>query len=857
MSLHKDLLSPDRRDQSNVHELSRSNNRSFQDPSSSDGDQRSSRNTSIPNPIQNGLIMRDQAHFDSLHEHHGREERSVQPDRETASVMREFLESDEPIIWPEEGHSTGNDVTVMRKVLESDEEFIWPEERHSTGSHSERPSLGLIPLKGKGNASDTSAASADEYMVSSNEYYQQPFTIKPYFKRSTSDQRQMATNELSAMKDIRHPHVAARLATFTYQGKFNILTFPCATCDLNQLLKSISKDLRGVLGESLRSYVSGHVIGHEKRPKDHHFRKQDAWPLNTSLEHKMELLRGYFVCLSQGLSYIHESSGSREDVRPTNILIDQSGNVLLPDFTIPTFGQSHRMRRSHMYDSPEALKGDAVVEASDVFSLGCIFLEMATLLLGHDLKKSSSHGITIPSINTDLGEAYSHNLRKIHSWIDLLKEKHSSLTTESCIADGLTTIRSMLDEDPQARPISRNLWMQFRSISPRICPVCDPRHPDAWRSNKDPEQTGGLDSFPEKCEALDSHDNESEVSSILSVKAPSIFSDQTHSSTTDISEDQGAPEEFAKALLTDEIMAPLYITVLHRIDVGKLERNLVRLLKSYANDLRGEATTELERTAAKFARRYAQSVASHVCESLDPSRNSRYLTMRLLSEQALRNKEDIEQYLQQVAKSDTHSDFPDTPKALQDNTVKLAYMHSDDSESDESDRPGLPNLKYVENFMTKSQAYAKLRENFQAFAAPVYELRHQGRANRELEGEHPALASSSDNTGRATENREETYVDQVLTEDHVEPVSSSDGSNDTTDTHSTTSDSTESQKTNISIASDSEDSSKAPWYDRSFKISQGVISLIAEFLGLWEKPVENGFVRVRWTCVCLRARTTV
>ena len=535
-------------------------------------DQTSDRNTSTLNPMQDGLVMRDQGRFESQHKHHSRHESSIQSTWKSASVMREFLESGEEFVWPRE--------------------FIRPrEEGHSTGNHSEIPSLSTIPLKWKGNLSDANAASVDKYEVPSNRVYafKRPFAVKAFRERSTSKQGQMTISQLSAMEYIRHPHIATMLRVYLRQGSPAILMYPSATCDLTELLKCISKDFRGVLDESHQSYVlsqaitspdgrsspesrtssngsryDSEVIADEKTPKDHQIKQYDAWPLNTSRKHNVKILRGYFVCLAQALRHLHESCGPHNNIRPENILIDESENVLLVDCTIwkKSHGHSHQTRYSRMYASPETLKGDVVVEggASDVFSLGCVFLEMATVLLGHDIKKSSNHTITIPSLDIELEEAYSCNLRKVHSWIDLLQEVHSSLTTKSYIAYGLIPIRSMLDEDPQARPTSRDLWMQFGLMSPRICPDCDPRHPEIWRSNKDPEQSENLDSLFEEHEAL-------------------------------------------------------------------------------------------------------------------------------------------------------------------------------------------------ENLMTKSQGYAKLRENFQALAPPAYEPSHQGRPNRELEGEYLALASSSDGSGGATENR--------------------------------------------------------------------------------------------------------
>ncbi len=46
---------------------------------------------------------------------------------------------------------------------------------------------------------------------------------------------------------------------------------------------------------------------------------------------------------------------------------------------------------SHKYCSPEMADDKIRGDASDVFSLGCVFLEMATLLLGKTLKNLGQH----------------------------------------------------------------------------------------------------------------------------------------------------------------------------------------------------------------------------------------------------------------------------------------------------------------------------------------------------------------------------------------------------------------------------------------------------------------------------------
>lgn len=108
------------------------------------------------------------------------------------------------------------------------------------------------------------------------------------------------------------------------------------------------------------------------------------------------------------------------------------------------------------------------------------------------------------------------------------------------------------------------------------------------------------------------------------------------------------------------------------------------------------------------------------------------MEMHLLSAQVPQNEERIEQYLRHIVKSGARGDVLDTTKVSQDVAVEPEDERSDDSGSDEADRPDLSNLSKVEAFMTKSRAFARLRVNFLTFHAPVSEDKDQERVNREL-----------------------------------------------------------------------------------------------------------------------------
>lgn len=792
----------------------------------------------------------------------GREESSVQPNRMNVSVMREFLESGEKFSWPPElGDLSGNHCDLKSQV---------------------------IPLRWKRKIQDRES-SIDQYEANPEYHFgfRKSFVVKTRRDLSTRKNHERTAIEVKNMKDLRHPHVIALLGTFTLHKRSNILIFPAPCCDLQQYMKQTSRDLQDIGDQSHQTHALSQVVtssngrgspesstgstssqgsrygseamGYQKRLKNHPRKKSDVWPLNTSLQFKMASLRGYFVCLSQALRYIHESGVLHKDIKPTNIWIDESGSVILTNFEISQrlpkdipYDASGQWSFTRRYASPEVMKHGNIPTGypSDVFSLGCVFLEIMTLLLGHE----STDFIATVEDDTYLNNAYYCNLDKVSSWIGILRESHwsenvslrltqnrrnegqgSSPTAESSTIDALIPIQRMLAENPQARPSSRGLWADFQSVNSTICPDCDPRHPQAWGS----EQVAGLDS----------HDNESEVSSIASINAPSLFTGSTLSSTNSFMEVQGTAEEFAKVLLTDEILGPLYVVALHRIDIERLERNLARLLTSYAKDLRVEATTDLERIAVKFARRYAQSVASHLCTSLNPSRNARYMEMQQLSAHVVQNEESIEHFLQQVVESGTRDHFSHTTQAFHDTTLETKNEHSDDSESDAENCQNLSNLSNVKAFMTESKAFAGLRENFRTFVTPVSGDRDQKRVDQELAEKHPESVPTSDDSKEISENREQEDVDQELVGDHLQSAPNSDDSKETTDTNSTTTDSSETQTSHIDIAF--EESIKAPWYNRSCDILKEVVSLTAEFLKVREKPLRYGMERVRWTCVRL------
>lgn len=113
-------------------------------------------------------------------------------------------------------------------------------------------------------------------------------------------------------------------------------------------------------------------------------------------------------------------------------------------------------------DAAATRPADASTTESDVFSLGCIFLEMVTFLLKkkpHDFVKHRSSKVSnrrpgSSGRGSRVDSSYHANPDKVESWMNILAAAASTQEEDAfrAIPDILDLIRTMLSVDPQARP---------------------------------------------------------------------------------------------------------------------------------------------------------------------------------------------------------------------------------------------------------------------------------------------------------------------------------------------------------------------------------------------------------------------
>ena len=276
-------------------------------------------------------------------------------------------------------------------------------------------------------------------------------------------------NEVRIMKALRHPHIVEILDSYVQSDSFSLLMAPVADMDLNEYLTTA-----------------------------------EATPLegSASLDRSETLMRG-MSSIAAALQHIHSSSVSHSvwhgDIKPANILI-KDGIFLLADFGVskmmPHDGTLAtekvqvtfpRVQVTPEYAAPELIRSGASSPASDIWSLGCVFVLVATFLTSRSLSDFADFRVT------DLGDKSFHaTLKKINQWISMLhEEQERKKCSDQAHSIPFNMIRKMLSEDPEDRPTAHEVWLRFPK-----CTCCSDwpvtHHPPPSSHDEEEDQALGV-----------------------------------------------------------------------------------------------------------------------------------------------------------------------------------------------------------------------------------------------------------------------------------------------------------------------------------------------------------------------------
>lgn len=165
-----------------------------------------------------------------------------------------------------------------------------------------------------------------------------------------------------------------------------------------------------------------------------------------SLE-KLTILRTFFGCLAEALRYLHDIRIRHKDIKPKNILVN-GDQVLLTDFgvaidwedsTTPTTTGPYSVTRR--YAAPEVLACEPRNTASDIWSLGCVFVEMFSLLKG-----SNVDALRIFLRPPPGSDSVDPGPDRVKDWLDSLRMQGD--IRDNCI---IKWVSAMLESQPGMR----------------------------------------------------------------------------------------------------------------------------------------------------------------------------------------------------------------------------------------------------------------------------------------------------------------------------------------------------------------------------------------------------------------------
>ncbi|OAL48129.1 hypothetical protein IQ07DRAFT_114453 [Pyrenochaeta sp. DS3sAY3a] len=232
--------------------------------------------------------------------------------------------------------------------------------------------------------------------------------------------------ELGTLKKLgHHRHIVKLIGSYTDPRFVGILMSPVAECDLKEFLHNCASDAKGTLPS--KSFI-----------------------------------RSFFGCLTSALSYLHDNTVRHKDIKPQNVLVSQQ-TVFLTDFGISLdwseIGQSTTTGptpRTARYCAPEVSDCAPRNSSSDMWSLGCIFLEIWTVLKGETI--SNLHAF-LEATNTK-SSCYHLNCEAAYQWMEKLE-----LTSTLADNPPRDWIRHLVVPDQRERWTARQLLSEIETVN--------------------------------------------------------------------------------------------------------------------------------------------------------------------------------------------------------------------------------------------------------------------------------------------------------------------------------------------------------------------------------------------------------
>ncbi|KAH8701403.1 kinase-like domain-containing protein [Phaeosphaeriaceae sp. PMI808] len=264
--------------------------------------------------------------------------------------------------------------------------------------------------------------------------------------------KEEAIKEVSHLTRLTHAHIIRVIGTYVKGRELSILLYPVAEHNLEQFLEK-SKDSN----------------------------------TDTRLRSNMRAsCTKFYSCLSSAVRYIHKENTKHMDIKPKNILVKQVGSSLSPpdvsfkiciaDFgiaksyetsdEIETDGRTSFTKR---YAAPEVVNQVFRGLPADIFSLGCVFVEIYAVISVHrsDLFSFTPRGMPPDEIGNK-EKSYQANIEGLQDWLQygfhvtlpFAPGHHKRLWDEAALTT-LDMFAKMINANPHDRPTAQQISEYF------------------------------------------------------------------------------------------------------------------------------------------------------------------------------------------------------------------------------------------------------------------------------------------------------------------------------------------------------------------------------------------------------------